>query len=190
MWLRNSQLLAERLELLQVRIEADRLILSVPDRQDDQARQRSRQRLERWLGIELEDWPAEKGLKCPEVIDPRRPTVLLLDEPTTGFDEQREVRLLNLLRSLSFQGCTVVIVTHSLKRLHLFDRVLVFADGGRLIFDGPPAQSPADEVFTEAPAAAPCEPPTDSEPTGNEPAAPDRTLPPQDPVVPPRVSSW
>ncbi len=67
------------------------------------------------------------------------PRFLLLDEPTSGLDPQRERSLLKLLRNLGHRGCTVVVVTHSLSRLELFDRVLLI-DQGRVLFDGAPSE--------------------------------------------------
>ncbi len=41
-----------------------------------------------------------------------RPRLLMLDEPASGLDAEREKSLVKMLRSLSHQGCTVVMVTH------------------------------------------------------------------------------
>jgi len=41
-----------------------------------------------------------------------RPHLLLLDEPASGLDPEREFGLMKLLRALTMQGCTVVMVTH------------------------------------------------------------------------------
>jgi len=71
------------------------------------------------------------------------PELLLLDEPAKGLDQGREIALMTLLRGLSYQGCTVIVVTHGLRHLEFFDRALIFqksAEGGRLKFDGTPEQ--------------------------------------------------
>ncbi len=67
------------------------------------------------------------------------PRLLLLDEPAGGLDQGRELRLMNLLRGLSIQGCTVLVITHGLRHLEYFDRVLILQRGGVLSFDGAPA---------------------------------------------------
>jgi ABC-type multidrug transport system ATPase subunit len=67
------------------------------------------------------------------------PQLLVLDEPASGLDRGREEGLLRLLRTLSFRGCTVIVVTHSLHHLETFDRVLVLR-GGRRVFWGTPAE--------------------------------------------------
>jgi ABC-type multidrug transport system ATPase subunit len=45
------------------------------------------------------------------------PHLLLLDEPDSGLDERRRLALLRFLRTLSWQGCTVVLVTHHTSHL-------------------------------------------------------------------------
>lgn len=71
----------------------------------------------------------------------RKPPVLLLDEPTTGLDPGNEARLVENLRQVASRGTLVVLSTHSLAALRVFDRVLVLARYervGRLAFFGPP----------------------------------------------------
>lgn len=67
------------------------------------------------------------------------PQLLFLDEPAKGLDQGREIALTKLLRGLSYQGCTVFVITHGLAHLDFFDRVLILrktSRGGRLCFDG------------------------------------------------------
>lgn len=71
-----------------------------------------------------------------------QPDVLLLDEPASGLDPGLEESLMLLLRELSYQGTTVVIVTHTLDNVHLCDSVVLLAEG-RLVFHGGPAQARA-----------------------------------------------
>lgn len=59
-----------------------------------------------------------------------RPRLLLLDEPDSGLDRDRRASLLRLLRVLSWQGCTVVLVTHVIGDLeHHCDRVVEIRKG-------------------------------------------------------------
>ncbi|MDX6580963.1 MAG: transport system ATP-binding/permease protein [Solirubrobacterales bacterium] len=74
-----------------------------------------------------------------------RPSVLFLDEPTTGLDPGLETQLMTLFRELSRAGRAIAIVTHATKNLELCDRVVVMGRGGVLTFDGPP--SAAKEFF-------------------------------------------
>ena len=64
-----------------------------------------------------------------------RPSVLFLDEPSSGLDPATESDLMTLLQSLRLTNLTVVCTTHVLQKAYLFDR-LIFIHGGRLIFIG------------------------------------------------------
>jgi ABC-type multidrug transport system ATPase subunit/ABC-type multidrug transport system permease subunit len=70
-----------------------------------------------------------------------RPSLLFLDEPTTGLDPGLETRMMELLRGLADHSRAVVVVTHATKSLGLCTRILVMGRGGRLCFDGPPAEA-------------------------------------------------
>ena len=65
----------------------------------------------------------------------RHPRVVLLDEPTTGLDEQTERQALNVLAQWA-RDKTVVVVTHRLQVLPMVNRVVV-VDNGRVVMDGP-----------------------------------------------------
>ena len=61
------------------------------------------------------------------------PSLLLLDEPTTGFDPEARRAFWELIRSMSKQGMTILLTTHYLDEAeHLADRVGVIA-GGRVL---------------------------------------------------------
>ena len=61
------------------------------------------------------------------------PSLLLLDEPTTGFDPEARRAFWELIRSLSRQGMTILLTTHYLDEAeYLADRVGVIA-GGRVL---------------------------------------------------------
>ena len=67
-----------------------------------------------------------------------KPSLLFLDEATSGLDPNYERSLMNLFRRLADGGRTVVVVTHSVQSLRLCDRVLILAPGGRMAYFGPP----------------------------------------------------
>jgi ABC-type multidrug transport system ATPase subunit/pSer/pThr/pTyr-binding forkhead associated (FHA) protein len=67
-----------------------------------------------------------------------RPSLLFLDEPTTGLDPGLETKMMELLRELASGGRTVVVVTHATKNLRLCDKVAVMGRGGELTFWGAP----------------------------------------------------
>jgi ABC-2 type transport system ATP-binding protein len=61
------------------------------------------------------------------------PTILFLDEPTTGLDPQARRNLWDLIRQLRDSGKTIVLTTHYMEEAeYLCDRVAVM-DNGRII---------------------------------------------------------
>jgi ABC transport system ATP-binding/permease protein len=68
-----------------------------------------------------------------------KPSLLFLDEPTSGLDPGLDKSVMQLLRGLTREGRTVIVVTHAVANLDLCDRVVVLAPGGRLAFFGPPS---------------------------------------------------
>lgn len=71
-----------------------------------------------------------------------KPSLLFLDEVTSGLDEQTDREVMNLFRSLADAGKTVVCITHSLANVertcHL---VVILTAGGKLAFVGKPAEA-------------------------------------------------
>jgi ABC-type multidrug transport system ATPase subunit len=69
-----------------------------------------------------------------------RPSIIFLDEPTSGLDPATEARIMQLFRQMAESGRTVILTTHAMENVHLFDKVaLLFR--GRLIFYGTPAEA-------------------------------------------------
>jgi ABC-type multidrug transport system ATPase subunit len=69
-----------------------------------------------------------------------RPSLLFLDEPTTGMDPGLETRMMQLFRELAEAGIrAVMVVTHATKNLALADKVAVMGRGGELTYFGDPA---------------------------------------------------
>ncbi|WP_067567483.1 energy-coupling factor ABC transporter ATP-binding protein [Nocardia acidivorans] len=66
-----------------------------------------------------------------------RPDYVVFDEPTTLLDLRNKRRISQLLHELPQR---IVVISHDLDLLADFDRVLVF-DEGRLLADGPPAET-------------------------------------------------
>lgn len=71
-----------------------------------------------------------------------RPSVLFLDEPTSGMDPSTEERLMRHFQGMARRGTTVLITTHILYNLSLLDRVIILSRG-RLVFFGTPAEAMA-----------------------------------------------
>jgi ABC-type multidrug transport system ATPase subunit/ABC-type multidrug transport system permease subunit len=70
-----------------------------------------------------------------------RPSLLFLDEPTTGLDPGLESRMMALLRELSGRSRAVIVVTHATKSLGMCDRLVVMGRGGVLCFQGSPEEA-------------------------------------------------
>ena len=71
-----------------------------------------------------------------------RPSLLLLDEVTSGLDEQTDREVMELFRHVADGGKTVICVTHSLANVestcHL---VVILTEGGSLAFIGTPDEA-------------------------------------------------
>ena len=68
------------------------------------------------------------------------PSILLLDEPTTGQDQPGKQRLGQLMLSLSASGKTIIVISHDMNFVARYaQRVIVMAEG-RVIGDDTPAQ--------------------------------------------------
>ena len=80
----------------------------------------------------------------------RRPTLLLLDEPTAGVHPLLQDRLAELLVDLHSGGMTLVVVEHNLHfLLAIAEHVLVLTQG-RLLAQGPPADIRGDPAVISA----------------------------------------
>ena len=89
-----------------------------------------------------------------------RPTVLFLDEPSTGLDPQARLFVWDQIRALREGGVTIVLTTHDLvEATELTDRVGIMDKGALLALDTPDAltrtlQGGATLDLTVAPAPA------------------------------------
>ena len=80
---------------------------------------------------------SQRMVELARAIAPR-PRLLLLDEPASGLSEEQRQRLGDLLREFAEMTC-VLLVEHDLDLVaQLSQRIFVLA-GGRLVFDGGPA---------------------------------------------------
>jgi ABC-2 type transport system ATP-binding protein len=68
-----------------------------------------------------------------------RPELLLLDEPTSGLDPESAAAVLDLIRTMTTDGQTVIMCTHLLLEAEgLADQVVVMEDGAAMISGRPP----------------------------------------------------
>jgi ABC-type multidrug transport system ATPase subunit/pSer/pThr/pTyr-binding forkhead associated (FHA) protein len=69
-----------------------------------------------------------------------RPSLLFLDEVTSGLDERTDWEIMRLLRRLADEGMTIVAVTHTLANVEEFCHdIICMGRGGYMTFAGPPA---------------------------------------------------
>ncbi len=73
----------------------------------------------------------------------REPSILFVDEPTSGLSSKDSDNIMDLLKELALGGKLIFTVIHqpSSTIFKLFDRLLILDDGGFLIYDGTPLNS-------------------------------------------------
>lgn len=69
-----------------------------------------------------------------------KPSVIFLDEPTSGLDPAAEERVMKLFRQIAESGRTVILTTHAMENVALFDKIAVLM-GGKLVFYGTPDEA-------------------------------------------------
>jgi polar amino acid transport system ATP-binding protein len=69
-----------------------------------------------------------------------KPDVLLFDEPTSALDPELVGEVLNVIRELTTDGTTLVIVSHEIGFARDVADHVVFIDGGVVVEQGPPSQ--------------------------------------------------
>jgi ABC-2 type transport system ATP-binding protein len=65
-----------------------------------------------------------------------RPSLLFLDEPTTGLDIEARQRLWSAIRELVAQGCGVLLTTHYLEEAEALANRVVVLNRGRVVASG------------------------------------------------------
>jgi ABC-2 type transport system ATP-binding protein len=65
-----------------------------------------------------------------------RPSVLFLDEPTTGLDPQARARMWDEVRKLKAEGTTVFLTTHYLEEADALADRLAIIDHGKIVAEG------------------------------------------------------
>ena len=69
-----------------------------------------------------------------------KPSVIYLDEPTSGLDPATEEKIMKLFRQIAESGRTVILTTHAMENVKLFDKVVLLMRG-KLVFYGTPAEA-------------------------------------------------
>ncbi len=79
-----------------------------------------------------------------------QPTLLTLDEPAAGLNEQETAALVALIRDIRAQSITVLLIEHDMKMVMGLCERLVVVDHGRKIAEGTPAQVQRDPAVIAA----------------------------------------
>jgi hypothetical protein len=66
-----------------------------------------------------------------------KPSIIYLDEPTSGLDPATEEKVMKLFRQIAESGRTVILTTHAMENVKLFDKIVVLMRG-KLVFYGDP----------------------------------------------------
>ena len=69
-----------------------------------------------------------------------KPSVIFLDEPTSGLDPSTEEKIMKLFRQIAESGRTVILTTHAMENVKLFDKIVVLMRG-KLVFYGAPQEA-------------------------------------------------
>jgi ABC-type multidrug transport system ATPase subunit len=69
-----------------------------------------------------------------------KPSLIFLDEPTSGLDPATEEKIMKLFRQIAESGRTVVLTTHAMENVKLFDKIVVMMRG-KLVFYGKPQEA-------------------------------------------------
>lgn len=69
-----------------------------------------------------------------------KPSVIFLDEPTSGLDPATEEKVMKLFRQIAESGRTVILTTHAMENVKLFDKLVVLMRG-KLVFYGKPHEA-------------------------------------------------
>jgi ABC-type multidrug transport system ATPase subunit len=67
------------------------------------------------------------------------PSVVILDEPLAGLDPGLIGKFMQIFRRICDKGHTLILITHTLERLELCDR-LVYIQAGKMLFSGAPGE--------------------------------------------------
>ena len=72
------------------------------------------------------------------------PSILIVDEPTTGQDWKESISMMELVKHLNEKGHTCVVITHSMNLVSLYAKRVVVMSNGEVLLD-----DSTQEVFRE-----------------------------------------
>jgi ABC-type multidrug transport system ATPase subunit len=69
-----------------------------------------------------------------------KPSCIFLDEPTSGLDPAAEDRIMRLFKQVAESGRTVVMSTHAMENVNMFDKIVILMRG-RVVYYGQPSDA-------------------------------------------------
>ncbi|MET3558152.1 L-cystine transport system ATP-binding protein [Streptococcus rupicaprae] len=69
-----------------------------------------------------------------------KPEVILFDEPTSALDPELVGDVLEVMKALTKEGITMIVVTHEMSFAKDVANHVVFFDGGKIVEEAPPAE--------------------------------------------------
>jgi energy-coupling factor transport system ATP-binding protein len=72
------------------------------------------------------------------------PSILILDEPTTGQDYRDSMTIMELVKGLNARGKTAILVTHDMRNVAAYAERTILLDDGRILADAPTRRLFAD----------------------------------------------
>ncbi|RJP22746.1 MAG: ATP-binding cassette domain-containing protein [Candidatus Abyssobacteria bacterium SURF_5] len=117
----------------------------------EQARQQAHDALET-VGLwerRLEDpFTLPKGLRQKVAVASvlaTRPSIIVMDEPTTGLDYGELKQMMGLIKRLNDAGHTIIIITHCIWIAAQYAHRIILIKAGKIVADGPAREIFADE---------------------------------------------
>ena len=68
-----------------------------------------------------------------------QPSIMILDEPTTGLDYKECFELMNAIKELNEKGTSVIMVCHDMEIVQDYAKRMVIVGSGKILADGNPA---------------------------------------------------
>ena len=69
------------------------------------------------------------------------PKLFFLDEPSSGLDPGTEKNLMRTMHNMARQGITIILITHTIQNINLFDKIIFLGKGGYLCYYGAPREA-------------------------------------------------
>ncbi|MEM2364061.1 MAG: ATP-binding cassette domain-containing protein [Candidatus Bathyarchaeia archaeon] len=83
------------------------------------------------------------------------PSILILDEPTTGQDHRDSRTIMELVKGLNDIGKTVILVTHDMRNVAAYAERVILLEDGRILADAPTRHIFANEELLRGCGLAP-----------------------------------